>query len=162
SGSQRLAVTYDRVPLGGGATQVEHIGGSAFADRDTSRVLMKLLHVPPDLIGHSGTGTDAVYDSASALFPTLASELHNFYNLGGQRIDKSSFKMTIRQGTTQPPKITIPSAGRNVPYLEILGLDNLNESTDPPVRGDHDGLVDGTVLNSSIHAFVDYENGILF
>src|SRR5262249_14439095 len=122
SGSQRLAVTYDRVPLGGGATQVEHIGGSAFADRDTSPVLMKLLHVPPDLIGHSGTGTDAVYDSASALFPTLESELHNFYNLGGQRIDKSSFKMTIRQGTTQPPKITIPSAGRNVPYLEILGL----------------------------------------
>ncbi len=161
SGPQRLAVTYVRVPLGGG--QVDSIGGFRITDTDTvSRLVMKLLRVPPDFIGPSGLGTDAVYDTASALFPLLELEPHNFYNLGGQRIDKSSFKMTIRKGSDQPPKITASTSNGAIPYIEILGLDNLDESTDPPLRGKHDGLVDGTVLNSNLRAFIDFENGTLF
>ena len=45
-----------------------------------------------------------------------------------------------------------------------MGLDNYDESGGTPVRGAHDGAVDGTVVNSTTlaRAFVDYRNGVLF
>ena len=51
--------------------------------------------------------------------------------------------------------------GSPVPYLEALGLDNLDESTGNPVKG-HDGRVDGNLVFSNTRLFVDYETGTLF
>mgnify|MGYP003694613579 CR=1 FL=1 len=48
-----------------------------------------------------------------------------------------------------------------VPYMEILGLDDLNEAGGTPVRG-HDGFVDGTILSPNFGAWVDWQRGTLF
>src|SRR5207302_10138032 len=96
------------------------------------------------------------------LYPTLENEMRNFYNLGGQRIDAATFKLTIRKGPQVPPKTNAQThdVPAGVPYIEILGLDNLDESTDPPTHR-HDGKIDGTVLSSTRRAFIDFENGTL-
>ncbi|TMQ70828.1 MAG: hypothetical protein E6K80_07290, partial [Candidatus Eisenbacteria bacterium] len=57
------------------------------------------------------------------------------------------------------------TANGSVPYIEVLGLDNFDESTGRPVFG-HDGKVDGTGINEASlggqsELWVDYENGVL-
>src|SRR5213079_1496218 len=56
------------------------------------------------------------------------------------------------------------TAKGSVPYIEVLGLDNFDESTGKPVFG-HDGKVDGTGINDvslgQSQLWVDYENGVL-
>ncbi len=174
TGEQRLAVTYQRqavnasgVPVGPlenvGGTSVSTIAKVLDTDRDSSLV-MQLVRVPPDLIGPSNT-TPQVFDSTKVLNGARELELKNFYQLAGQKIDPASLQISIRRGQDIPPKTSIPlqtpTSGGSVPYIQILGLDNLDETTGTPVRG-HDGKIDGTVISSTIRSFVDYDNGTLF
>ena len=165
-GSQRLAVTYERRPVlaGNALGAAQAIGGAQVRDFDgVDRYVMKLLRVPNDLIGPAATGgAEAPFDATKVLFAVRELEMRNFYNLGGQRIDPVTFKLTIRKSLVEPPKVNAATIVGQVPYIEILGLDNLNETIDPPQRNAHDGKVDGTVLSSTLRTFVDFENGTLF
>ena len=169
-GSQRLAVTYERrkVLAGNALGPAVNVGASSLLDLTTDRngekrLLMKLIRIPNDIIGPLAPGgVAAPFDTTKALFPVRELEMRNFYNLGGQRIDPTTFKLTIRKTLTEPPKVNANTTVGQVPYIEILGLDNLNESIDPPQKKAHDGKVDGTVLSSSLRTFIDYENGTLF
>jgi Motility related/secretion protein len=166
NGEQRLAVTYQRTPLGPEGQPIgppEQVGGFKFkdVDGDTSTV-MKLLRVGPTVLGSIGSGLDAVFDTTKALYPTRELELRNFYQLPGRNIDKQSLKITIRRGRDDPPVTTVfnPGVGLAVPYIEVLGLDNLDETQNTPQQG-HDGRIDGLAVESR-QTFVDYENGLLY
>ena len=92
-------------------------------------------------------------------------ELQNFYQLPGQRIDAASLKLTIKRGDDEPPKTFITGPhGESVPYLEVLGLDNFDETSGRPVLG-HDNRLDGTaVSNTSLgqpELWLDAETGVL-
>ena len=125
---------------------------------------MKLIHAPEgELALDPGTG---VY-VASPFDATRELELKNFYQLAGQRVDPKTLQLTISQGDDSPPRTiagTDLSQGRNVPFVEALGLDNFNESggfVNFNTHG-HDGLVDGTQPTSNFRGFVDFERGTLW
>src|SRR6185295_2430441 len=101
------------------------------------------------------------FDDSAPFAPVRELELHTFYQLGGQRIDMRTFKIAFRRGSDDPPITTIQSPSGVVPYLEVVGLDNLNEKDGFPVQG-HDQLLDGTSPTSPSARFVDETNGILF
>ena len=165
SGDQRLAVTYK-------ARRVYSTGlGPEFevGQQDTvttpevdgvRRKFMKLLRAPASIVKPNPVTGFFTRDSLFARTRDL--ELKNFYQLPGQRIDPTSFKLAIRRGVDDPPITSILVGAESVPYLEVLGLDSFDQSGGGQVRG-HDGAVDGTYLNpGSQQTFVDYENGILF
>src|SRR5262249_13658369 len=111
TGAQRLAVSYQRRAIdanGNGVGAFENLGGQTIGDSDgdTSRV-MRLVRVPPDLIGAAGAGLDARFDSTRVIAPARELELKNFYQLAGQRIDPASLKITIRQSRFEPPKTAV-------------------------------------------------------
>jgi hypothetical protein len=162
TGEQRLAVTYRYHPNGDPASPLQDMGGQ---DADTvSERPMKLLRAPASVLKADSLDLN-VFDNdpvRSPFSPTRDLELRNFYDLSGQRIDPLTLKISIRRGQVDPPVTTVSLAdGTPVPYLEVLGLDNLDESGSSPVKG-HDLRVDGTLINSNTRLFVDYENGILF
>ncbi len=178
SGEQRLAVTYQARLLdlsGNPLTGYVNIGGQVEKDSvdaggflgvlaDTATALrMKILRPPvsaltPDSLGALLGG----YDPNNVFTAARELEMHNFYQLPGQRIDPLSFTHSIRQGVDQPPVTTerLPD-NTSIPYFELLGLDNLNETTGQPVRG-HDNKVDGTSINGTTRTFVDSDAGTLF
>ncbi len=164
-GNQRLAVTYNARPVnpatGQGVGPFAPVGGedSLEADGQVAR-RMKLIRAPADLLRPDPTGK--FYDTTRPFYPTRDLELRNFYQLGGQRIDPKTFKLTIRKGNDDPPVTFMRKSDViSVPYIEALGLDNLDETSGHPVPG-HDGQVDGTAPTANYRVFVDYENGVLF
>src|SRR5262249_17163969 len=89
-------------------------------------------------------------------------ELKNFYDMSGQRIDPQTLVIKVRQGNADPPNLNVTlQDGTPVPYLEALGLDNLDESGSTPLTA-HDGKLDGSLVTSNSRVFVDYESGTLF
>ena len=163
-GDQRLAVTYRARPAGSTGPYDIQVG-SAEAGEDIDgvpTVRMKLLRAPANKLPPAATGAGFETDPAkSPFFLTRELELKNFYQLGGQRIDPATIKINIRQGYTDPPQYSEPRTP-GIPYIEMLGLDNYDESGGNPVRGAHDNRVDGTVVSSNTRTFVDFENGVLF
>lgn len=161
--SQRLAVTYTyrQVVNGVASASVDTMGGSDLTDTDgeTART-MKLLRAPLNKL----VADDAGFFRTDTLFAaTRELELRNFYQLAGSRIDPKSFSLTIRQGVGDPPVTFIPGpGGTSIPYTEVLGLDNFDETQGTPVYRKHDGKVDGTLADATSRLFVDYENGTLF
>ena len=166
TGDQRLAVTYR-------AKRVFSTGPGDLFDvgqPDTTttpepdgvrRRYMKLLRAPASIV--KPNSTTGFFERDSLLARTRDLELKNFYQLPGQRIDKSSFSLTIRKGVDDPPVTSILTADGSVPYLEVLGLDSFDESHSGGPTPGHDGNVDGTYLTAgSQQVFVDYEDGILF
>jgi hypothetical protein len=166
SGEQRLAVTYKAQRLVPGLEGPVQVGGQIKAEADTvKRLYLKLLRAPASIVtpNPGGGGVDPFFDPESLFTRTRDLELKNFYQLPGQRIDPTSFKMVIRQGVQTPAVTSIVSpTGVSIPYIEILGLDSYDQSSGSAVPG-HDGVIDGTYLYSgSQQSFIDYENGILF
>ncbi len=162
-GDQRLAVTYRARPAGSQGDYVQ-VGSTELVDDldGVPTIQMKLLRAPISLIVPDSTGKG--FESNPRLAPFNATrelELRNFYQLGGQRIDPGTIKINIRQGYTDPPQYSEPAAP-GIPYIEMLGLDNFDESGGSAVRGAHDNKVDGTVASSNTRAFVDFEEGTLF
>ena len=165
AGDQTLAVTYRYNflgPDGQPAAPTFDMGGQ---DSDTSFFRpMKLLRAPvrvlkPDSLDPTVFSADTVYAPFNQV---RALELKNFYDLSGQNIDPLTLKLSISLGTSDPPLVNVNLAdGTPVPYLEVLGLDNLNETTGTPVPG-HDGKLDGTIAFTNTRLFVDYVSGTLF
>jgi hypothetical protein len=142
------------------STRSRSVGGQV---EDDSVLVMKLLKAPATLLPPDSTGR---FDTRVPLARSRDLELRNFYDLGGTRIDPQSLQLRIRRGTDEPPVTTfrLPDE-RAVSYLQMAGLDNLDETSTP--RPGHDDQVDrGFVSNDPSFqrsgAFVDYENGILF
>jgi len=164
SGNQRLAVTYTarRVGPGGTVGPEFQVGGQDSVDADgVTRKYMKLLRAPVDVIKPNSAGN---FDTTIVFVSTRELELRNFYQLAGQRIDPASFSLTIRKGVDDPPVTFIQSRGDTaVPYIEVLGLDNFDQSRGGSLERGHDGRVDGTfATEDSRQLFVDFENGTLF
>jgi hypothetical protein len=170
TGDMALAASYVAQPVSAQGTALGPsfpVGGQslgAAAGPDSGRVVMKLLRAPraqmraadPSDPNTSAFDTTAAFDAVREL------EMKNFYQLPGFQIDPKSFKLSIQRGTTDPPREYAHSpSGLDVNYLEVLGLDNLDESVSPPARG-HDGRVDGTGYGSGVRAFVDFTNGVLW
>jgi len=171
SGTQRLAVIYKRTR--NGVTQ--DVGGFVTNDTDghlgsadtTTAVVMQLMRVPPELIGPLSNSLDAPFDTSAALFPVHDLELRNIYQLAGQNIDATSFTLAVRKGRDEPPITTALINGSPIPYLEITGLDNLDETQGTPAAG-HDNQVDVSILPHQTGAlvgqyrnFIDFANGTL-
>jgi len=169
SGEQRLGVTYQARAVDRNGNQlyppgatVVNVGGEFEVDAppDTAHALrMKLLRAPVSQLSLDIAGN---FDTTNVFDRVRDLELHNFYQLPGQRIDPQSFTLSIQRGPDQPPAtfVQLPDKA-SVPYIEILGLDNFDESTGQPIRG-HDAKVDGSLPSSNSRSLIDYENGILF
>src|SRR6185503_17027896 len=132
---QRLAVTYgyrnvdaNGAPLG--STFV--MGGADTTDTDsTASRTMKLLRAPLNLLPARNDGANPPQFETdprlSPFAPTRELELHNVYQLGGQKIDPKTFKLQIRRGDDQPYAYSEPKGDLSIPYFEILGLDTFDE-----------------------------------
>jgi hypothetical protein len=169
----RLAVTYRYQNVVGGQTldPLLDMGGAADTVLDVdpdgsgpeqAALIMKLLRAPLGQLPAlpNPIAANEVFDPNSPFYPTRELELRNFYNLGGQGIAPKTLKMVIRQGQSDPPLTSIqPPAGAPIPYIEVLGLDEVDESTDTPKPG-HDGVVDAG-QRGQFRALVDFKNGVL-
>jgi Motility related/secretion protein len=176
SGNQRLAASYHaRVVATGEAIDVGSVDGSLVDDplfvNDTLTKALVLKLIRPPASELKADSAQAFVDVNRANFDTVATrspynvvrdlELRNFYQLAGQRIDPTSLRIQIRQGTADPPVTSITGSAIAIPYIEAAGLDNFDEASGTLARG-HDGKLDGTLLTSNSRPFVDYQNGILF
>jgi hypothetical protein len=134
-----LAVSYQ--VRDGAGTVIDNVGN--FWTRTAGDTLqLKMIHA-----AHEDKNADLRVGPWS---PTRRLELKNIYNLGVRNIDPETFNISIRfDGNNDPPDY--PLGDVRVPYLEIVGLDLLNNLTQLPGP---DGLVDPH--------YIDYENGILF
>jgi len=164
--SQVLAVryTYQNVdPSGNGIGPFLPMGGDSIIDKDGLPTFnLKLLRAPQSLLVVDPLTTSYPADTAFNRVRDL--ELKNFYQLGGQRIDPKSFQMQIRRHDDQPYVINEQVRGEPVPYIEVLGLDNFDETggfSDYTTKS-HDGRVDGTGIRSGVRAVVNFEDGTLF
>lgn len=171
SGEQRLAVAFKARPVdanGNGVGNFISFGSPdtlTGLDGETTRYLLLLR---PPVSALKSVGAD--FDPNDVFTQVRDLELKNFYQLAGQNIDPATFKLTIRRGNDQPPAtvVTLPD-DTPVPYIEVLGLDSVDESGGTPVFGKHDNEVDGvrsaesaSQLGGSVRALVDFANGTLF
>lgn len=162
--NQILAASFRAVPVdpntGVELPDTVRVGGRLVGGSgpDSSATLLKLLRVPRSL---QGVTTDGYFDTTHVFDMVRELELKNFYNLQGFGIDPRSFKLTIQKGQREPPVTTVMVGDTLVPYIEVLGLDNLDERNGTPTRG-HDGEVDGAAPTSGQRLFVNYQNGTLF
>ncbi len=168
-----LAVTYTATPLDLSGNVIGapiRVGGDTVstAGPDQGFVLLKMLRVPRNKQTPQDPANPSVslYAPDGMFEPVRELEMKNFYQLNGFGIDPTTFSMQIQQGRNDPPDNFASLGDSLVSYIELAGLDNVNESVSPPVKG-HDLKVDGTLntggsLKSSTRYFVDYKNGILF
>lgn len=170
SGEQRLAAAFKARVVNGDGTfgPLLDFGSPDLVtglDGEDVRYL-KLLRPPVSALKSSG----ANFDTTDVFTRVRDLELRNFYQLPGQNIDPATFELTIRRGNDQPPLtvVTLPDE-TPVPYIEVLGLDSIDESGGTPVFGSHDNEVDGVrsaetaaQLGGTVRALVDFANGTLF
>jgi hypothetical protein len=157
--SQRLAVTYRRRPMqnGSGVGDYESIGGKFVTDVDGAQSLvMKLVRVAPDVIPHS----DVSFDSTAALFPlrSWSCATSTSWRASASIPRRSSSRSGRVRSSRRRSRCRGP--GRACPYIEVVGLDNIDESTGTPAPG-HDNKVDQLLTSVLSRPFVDYENGTL-
>ena len=169
-GEQRLAVRYTaRQILGEDEFGPEIEWGSLepipdFDGEET--VLLKLLRPPISVLREDINGN---FDTTSVYTRLRDLSLKNFYQLSGQNIDPTTFKLDVRQGVDVPP-ITVVELddGTPIPYFELLGLDSIDETGGFPIFGQQDGIVDGVrdpAVQDAVgttRVFVDYSSGTLF
>lgn len=130
---------------------------------NTDTLILKMLRAPRSLLKPAEVSNSySRFDSTAAFDPVRELEMKNFYQLPGFHIDPKGFKLSIQKGTDQPPVVyaRLPN-GTSVNYLEILGLDNFDESQATRIPG-HDEKVDGTAYQSGARLFIDYDNGTLW
>jgi len=163
SSNQILAVRYSARPVtnpaNGDLGPEIRVGGRLItaSGRDSGATVLKLLRPQRTQLAVQ----DDYYNPAGAFYRTRELELKNFYNLQGFGIDAKTFQLSIKRDRDDPPRTTVPFADSVVSYIEVLGLDNFDESRGQAVRG-HDNLVDGAAPNSRQRLWVDYRNGVLF
>ncbi len=164
--NQCLAVTYAQRRYSGSSpvSGLERVGGTTLnntpGDIDSGRVVMKMLRAPRSLLVPLGTGSTQTFDPEAPFNATRELELKNVYYLGGYDIDLTTFKMDIVHGQESPPVTSTPGPPP-VPYVEVLGLDNRDETRGGAPAG-HDGKVDGTSPTSGATGFLFPETGVLW
>lgn len=165
TGEQRLAVSYQARAIdqnGNPLTDFFDVGGQIEVDvaPDTATALrLKLLRPPVSAMRADAEGN---FDPANVFTQVRDLELKNFYQLPGQRIDPTSFQLSIRRGVDVPPLVSVARPdGTTVPYIEVFGLDSQDESSGRPVPG-HDGVIDGSIVLANGRKLVDFDDGILF
>jgi hypothetical protein len=171
SGDQRLAVAFRARPVNaqgvGIGNFIRYGSDSALTAPDNQPIRNLKLVRPPFAVLKSAGGN---FDPDDPFTRVRDLELKNFYQLPGQNIDPATFTLVIRRGTDQPPTtvVTLPDE-TTVPYIEVLGLDSIDESGGTPVFGRHDNEVDGVrsaetsgQFGGSVRALVDFDNGTLF
>lgn len=162
--NQILAVRYSARPVIDLATgdlgPEVRVGGRLItaSGSDSGATVLKLLRPPR---AQQAVQPDFRFDTTGAFYRARELELRNFYQLSGFGIDPKTFQLTIKRGQDDPPRTTVPFADSVVSYIEVLGLDNFDESTGQAIRG-HDNLVDGAAPNSRQRLWVDYKNGVVF
>lgn len=161
TGNQILAVTYVYRDSGTTAPYTLVGGQDVNLGGGLTERWMKLLRPPQIVLKPDASGQ--VYDPANPFTVVRELELKNVYQLPGSRIDPTTFQLSIEQGTDEPPHdvLTLPD-GTAVPYKEVLGLDNYDESNGQARVPGHDDKVDATQPDVNSRAFVDYDSGTLF
>jgi hypothetical protein len=171
SGEQRLAAAFLARPVdpltGQGTGEFVRYGSDSLRiglDGEPVRYL-KLLRPPVGVLRQSGPD----FDPNDVFTRVRDLELKNFYQLAGQNIDPATFKLSIRRGVEQPYQTVVERDDATVPYIEILGLDSVDESSGTPVFGRPDNEVDGVraaetaaQFGGSVRALIDFANGTLF
>jgi hypothetical protein len=176
TGEQRLGVTYrarnartnDTLLVGTQGNQPEPDTLGEPGKPQPPAIRMKLLRPPQSQLLADASLLLYETDLQRAPFnATRELELKNFYQLPGQGIDPQSFKISLQQGRSDPPRYTEQVGTIPVPYLELLGLDSYDEtSAGYPIPGGHDGKLDGAGVKlpdgTVVRSFVDFKNGLLF
>ena len=163
-----LAATYKGTPVAdngapSGAPQVE-VGGTAPADSlHPGELEFKMLRPPHKLLSSvDPSNSNATFDPANPFDAVRELEMKNFYQLPGFQIDPQGFKLAIQRGSDQPPITYVPQAnGPSIGLLEVLGLDNFDETQTTRVPG-HDEKVDGSAYQSGARLFINFADGTLW
>ncbi len=142
-----LAVSY--IERSGGSTIAVGNVDPSIADsalgKGSGEVLLKMISPPlyPFLTVPGGD-----FDPTSPWYLTLSYELRNFYRLGIQNFAWED--LTVRVRHLDAAFATDPDDFHGIPFLSLLGLDQIGPTVDYPP----DGRVDPQ--------YIDRENGILF
>ncbi|NOT33933.1 MAG: hypothetical protein HOP12_07160 [Candidatus Eisenbacteria bacterium] len=139
------------------------VGGDSIPEIDgTQSLRLKLLRSKSDSL--RVVSNTELFDRTSPFVVLRDLELKNIYSLGGQGIDLKTFEMSIERGDDDPPEVTYLSGGQVLPYLELLGLDNYDEtSVVTSGRFGHDGRVDVTTAPiQATRPLVDITSGLLY
>jgi hypothetical protein len=138
-------------------------GQVGVTDADTLR--LKLIKAPLELLNSDSTNTARFTEDqrVSPFAPTREYELRNFYSLGGRDLDSKTAKIQVRKisGGGQREyleQFTDPTTGENITYLEVTGVDLLNQSQGGTAQPGQDGSLD----RFGDQSLVDWSNGILY
>jgi hypothetical protein len=138
-------------------------GPVGVADTDTLR--LKLIKAPLELLYSDSTNTARFSEDPriSQYALTREYELRNFYSLGATNLDSKTAKIQVRKVSGGGAKsyleqFTDPTTSENLTYLEVTGLDLLNQSQGGTAQPGQDGILDRFADNS----LVDWANGILY
>ncbi len=142
STNQVLAVSYRLLRAPGDTVDVGSYRTPAAGDT------LQLKMIRP---GDDQWGTNLTNESIWAAARRL--ELRNVYSLNAMNLDPESFTLKVERdlGANNPTDFVLPDGSR-VPYLQVLGLDQRNNSDASDYTPD--GRVDPE--------FIDYTNGLLF
>ncbi|MCB0496746.1 MAG: cell surface protein SprA [Cyclobacteriaceae bacterium] len=94
----------------------------------------------------------APIDNLGKRIPTWDLMMKNIYSLGGSQVNSEGFQLRIlyRDDKTGQDKPSLNEGvnTKDVPLIELLGLDRLNAANDPPKDGNFD-FVDGVTINAT-------------
>jgi len=138
---QLLAVAYEYTYQG-----IRHQVGELTEDYaalpENEVIYLKMLK--PNKIG--------TLDNFGKRIPTWDLMMKNIYSLGGSQVSKEGFQLRILyrddKTGTEKPSINEGVNTTDVPLIELLGLDKLNQNGDPPKDGNFD-FVEGVTINTT-------------
>ena len=163
-----LAASFSGIPVDGNGNPTGQpavqVGGEKIATgQDAGSYKFKMLRPPHSFLkSQDPSNSNATFDTTSTFDAVRELEMKNFYQLPGFQIDPNGFKLNVQKGSDVPPVdyARLPD-GTSVNYIEVLGLDNYDESQATRVKG-HDEKVDGSAYTSGAQLFIDYSNGVLW
>lgn len=139
---QLLAVAYEYT-YNGFRHQVGELTEDYAALPENEVIFLKMLK--PNKIG--------TLDNFGKRIPTWDLMMKNIYSLGGSQVDPEGFQLRIlyRDDKTgqEKPSINEGANTTDVPLIELLGLDRLNQNNDPPKDGNFDFVEDITINTTS-------------
>ncbi|NNF08510.1 MAG: hypothetical protein HKN21_17240, partial [Candidatus Eisenbacteria bacterium] len=142
---QTLAIAYIDTINVGGLDVVREVGTVTLSEGDTTAISLKMIR-PQE---NEFDGEDFTSDFWT---PTRRYEIKGWYRIGDVRdVDEESFELQIFRKTDTERRPSANVAGTEIPYLEILGLDQEDNATGERIP---DGRVD--------RRYIDYSNGYIF
>jgi cell surface protein SprA len=138
---QLLAVAYEYT-YNGIRHQVGELTEDYAALPENEVIYLKMLK--PNKIG--------TLDNLGKRIPTWDLMMKNIYSLGGSQVSQEGFQLRIlyRDDKTgqEKPSLNEGVNTTDVPLIELLALDRLNQNNDPPKDGNFD-FVDGITINTT-------------